>query len=219
MIFIEFDSAGWMFPFGFGVAAYIQDNFETDTLQFGGTSAGACCALALAARVPIRPYFEDAINVNRFNPFRMADAVKDVLVTQKYQRLPDTGQVRIGLSEANYVWQKMRRVVVQEFEDWDHAVECVRASCHLPILAGFRGYSVGGRRYFDGGCTRVAPPRDTVFVSPWTKSSENCIGTDVRFPKIWSYFPPRPQVLQQIFRLGYIRSELFFRDVKKLDKH
>ena len=221
---LSFDGGGWMYPFCFGVAAFVQENMQLDNFTFAGVSCGACAAAALSLGISLRPYFEDAINVYdyaRCNPFQMSTALKDVFI----KHAPDDStpytqsnrKLHIGVSSGNWMFCRKRPEIISNFINREHTIECIRASAHLPFFAGVRGYAVNDSLYFDGGCTMDFADEymDTdrvIRVSPWRESGEMMIGSDRKFPPLWSYFPPSKDTLKSIFELGFQKAKLYFNE-------
>mmetsp|Transcript_9161 Transcript_9161/g.30163 ORF Transcript_9161/g.30163 Transcript_9161/m.30163 type:complete len:289 (+) Transcript_9161:34-900(+) len=227
----SFDGGGWMFPFNYGVGAYIQDHFDTHSpnLTFAGISCGSCVAAALATDIPMRPYHQDAVNVYdyaAYNPFRMSTALERVL--RKHSPEGDdgdaawtraSGRLMVGVSRGVWAWGPFQQHTVDRFNDREHGVRSVRASAQLPYLAGFLGYKVNGERFWDGGLTSNFVPTDdfdgtVVQVSPWANSTDNWIASDIGFPHMWSYFPRNKSVLKRIYTLGYLKAAAFFQSTE-----
>lgn len=83
---------------------------------------------------------------------------------------------------------------ITHFESREEFINAVRASCHLPLIGGIRGYKVGGRRYFDGGLSQkfaLFPQALTetegnivVRVTPWASLKPGWIASGLRFSRV-----------------------------------
>ena len=218
MKIVSFDGCGWLFPFHYGVAAYIQDTQDYGTMDFAGISAGATVAAGLATNVPIKKVFEDAIRMYGKNPFKMSRSINIIL--QKHANHDDdvwksvSGRLHIGLSKGHFAWNKKDSCTVSEFQGREHVIDVIRASSHLPYLSGLRGHVVDGVRHFDGGLTstfaQVRGDTRVIHVSPWSNSIEDWIGSDIGFPQIWAFIPRDFESLTDLYDLGYMKAKYFF---------
>jgi hypothetical protein len=225
VVAVLFAGCGWMFPFEFGAAKLFQRVLDDAACVWGGCSAGAVSAAALALRLDIDALLEEALTAYgacRYWPFSMCGNAKRVMQTvahddDAWRRA--SGRLHVGLTR----FPSMAPVVVSEYRDAAHGHEAIRATCHLPIVGGLLPYPLDGARYYDGGVSMVVPrvPEAAAAAAAATSSTvpitvdgrPTCQGIDVtpgfHVPLAWSYLPRKPHVLRLLFVLGYLRAAEF----------
>lgn len=114
---------------------------------------------------------------------------------------------------------------VTEFDSREDFIGAVRASCHLPLLGGLRGYKVRGRRYYDGGLSQkfalfpsALAGREgniVIRITPWASIKPGWIASGLRFSRGWTYRPRDEQTMDKLFHLGYYRAKEFFVKLKE----
>jgi len=230
----SFDSAGWLYVYQFGVAAWLQehmtpgispDNVENSNsfpkgLGFSGSSAGALTALLLASGTSVREVFEYVLgqyDVCSRNPHMMPICAEDALRRYQYPGAFRvlTGRLRILVTRLLLRPPFFMGEIVDEFADNEAAIKWLLASCHIPIVFGIWPRYVNGKAYYDGMAW-------SSLLVPWRGASEDRIIkvsglgnplTDIRPPLIplwWSILPPSPRVLRGLYWRGYQDAALFF---------
>ena len=114
---------------------------------------------------------------------------------------------------------------VTEFESREEFIGVVRASCHLPLIGGVRGYFVRGRRYYDGGLSQKfalfpaelsgSQGNIVIRITPWASIKPGWIASGLRFSRGWTYKPRDDKTMNMLFRLGYYRAKEFFVKLKE----
>lgn len=231
----SFDSAGWLYVYQFGVAAFLQEHLMPPNgdakgrdpshypsgLGFSGSSAGALTASLLASGTSVPDVFEHVLaqyKVCRRQPWKMPICAEEAL--RKYQ-FPGAfkviaGRLRILMTRALLKPPFFMGEVVDEFPDNETAIELLMASCHIPGICGVFPKVVKGKRYYDGMMW------SSLFV-PWRGAKEDHIikvsgiggvMSDIRPPLIppwWCILPPPVRVLRGLYWQGYLDALLWFR--------
>uniref|UniRef100_A0A7S0B7Z5 PNPLA domain-containing protein n=1 Tax=Pyrodinium bahamense TaxID=73915 RepID=A0A7S0B7Z5_9DINO len=222
-----FDSSGWLYCYHFGVASWLWDHLlpeglcpeDCDTakypadLTFSGSSGGALAATALSVGTDPATVFEHVLEKHpecQCNPFRMLPAVEDVL----RKTLPDnawrscTGRMRVVLTRMSLRYPFFTAEVVNQFRSNEDLFHTLRATCHVPLVAGFGPYRYDGNCYLDG----LLWPQLLV---PWKGALDDfrvrvsaCSmpSSDIKPPMLpiwWTVFPPSVLTLRGLFWMGY----------------
>lgn len=229
----SFDSAGWLYVYQFGVAAFLQEHLMPapgsspdpshypDGLGFSGSSAGALTALLLASGTSVPDVFEHVLaqyKICRRQPWKMPVCAEEAL--RQYQ-FPGAykviaGRLRILITRALFRPPFIMGEVVDEFPDNETAIQLLMASCHIPGICGVLPKNVGGKYYYDGMMW------SSLFV-PWRGAKEDHIVkvsgiggvmSDIRPPLIppwWCILPPPVRVLRGLYWQGYMDALMWFR--------
>lgn len=214
---ICFGGCGWMFPFHFGVAKYVEDHRVPFT-RFAGVSGGAAVALTLAAGLDVADCFEEALDKSEVGLFGMCDAVVEVL-----DAMLERARVRHIRRDTLYVQLStaptLRPHLVSEFDSPRQCVEAIRASSHIPVVGGLLPYKVEGLgAFYDGGLAGMLPllpdalaMRERVVRVDALGSLPGCdIHLGFRAPYSWTFVPRAPHLMRLLFRCGYLRAMQFF---------
>ncbi|CAE7531917.1 PPR10 [Symbiodinium natans] len=229
----SFDSAGWLYVYQFGVAAFLQEHLMPapgstpdpshypDGLGFSGSSAGALTALLLASGTSVPDVFEHVLaqyKICRRQPWKMPVCAEEAL--RQYQ-FPGAykviaGRLRILITRALFRPPFIMGEVVDEFPDNETAIQLLMASCHIPGICGVLPKNIGGKYYYDGMMW------SSLFV-PWRGAKEDHIVkvsgiggvmSDIRPPFIppwWCILPPPVRVLRGLYWQGYMDALMWFR--------
>ncbi len=219
MLFINFEGAGWMFPFYFGVAQYLKEHLDinSDNIKIGGVSAGAVTALMLLLNNNFHDIYKKALSKYseaKYNPFKMKECLNDIL----FEYIPDdneiikkcSGKLLIGLCKIDLAKLIIKSHVIKNYSCKNTCIDIIKASCHIPIISGIYPYYINGEGYFDGDLTGI--PRDEPCIKRidiTVKYNENSIHPGVKLPEIWAYYPSDPFILKNLFNLGYHRANQF----------
>ncbi|KAJ1449553.1 acyl transferase/acyl hydrolase/lysophospholipase [Pelagophyceae sp. CCMP2097] len=218
----SFDSSGWLYVYHFGVAKYIEEHIVPvaghDALAFSGSSGGALVAASLACGVPSSKLFEfvlDCLPECRRNPVKMVRCVEKALDFL----LPEDGHVRashrlrILLTKVVAGPPFLMGEVASAFESREQLWQLLRASCHMPLVAGVLPYGVRGALYFDGlfwsSTLAFVQWRGFLASDHVVKvSSLSLLGCDILprrafVPPWWGLFPPGRDVLEGLMIQGY----------------
>ncbi|CAJ1350882.1 unnamed protein product [Effrenium voratum] len=229
----SFDSAGWLYVYQFGVAAFLQEHLMPAPgsapdprlypggLGFSGSSAGALTASLLASGTSVPDVFEHVLaqyKICRRQPWKMPICAEEAL--RKYQ-FPGAfkviaGRLRILITRVLFQPPFFMGEVVDDFPDNETAIKLLMASCHIPLIFGVLPKVIGGKYYYDGMMW------SSLFV-PWRGAKEDHIVkisgiggvmSDIRPPLIppwWCVLPPPVRVLRGLYWQGYMDALLWFR--------
>ena len=219
-----FAGCGWMHPFEFGAGKAFAGMMDLNdpSVTLGGCSSGAVVASGLAVGMDIDVLFERTLEIYdacKTLPFGMCGGVKRVLRSmsvgdEEWRRA--SGKLVVGLSAVGF--RGCTPEYVSKFNDAEHAIEVLRASCHLPFVGGVLPYSIKGHRsrYYDGGISMIIPelPETDVFKitidgRPTVEGIDIVPDLGFTVPVTWSYFPRNPEMLRLFYRLGYLRAVEF----------
>lgn len=244
VVALLFAGCGWMHPFEFGVGKAFAEVVELSSpcVRLGGCSAGAAVSSGLALGLDMDVFFEETLTLYdtcRHSPLGMCGGVKRVMQhlspgDAPWQRA--SGKLAIGLSAVGFGGCSVTCTpeCVSHFRDAAHAIELVRASCHLPVVGGILPYTVDGHPcgYYDGGLSMLVP--DIAAIPEMSATGEVFsvkvdgrplvrgidIVPDLGFtvPIAWSYIPRKPPILREIYRLGYLRAAEFMLSEPTLGK-
>ncbi|CAE7589219.1 CRP1 [Symbiodinium pilosum] len=229
----SFDSAGWLYVYQFGVAAFLQEHLMPapgstpdpshypDGLGFSGSSAGALTALLLASGTSVPDVFEHVLaqyKICRRQPWKMPVCAEEALRQYQFPGAHKiiTGRLRILITRALLRPPFIMGEVVDEFPDNETAIQLLMASCHIPGVCGMLPKNVGGKYYYDGMMW------SSLFV-PWRGAKEDHIVkvsgiggvmSDMSPPFIppwWCILPPPVRVLRGLYWQGYLDALMWFR--------
>lgn len=219
MLFINFEGAGWMFPFYFGVAQYFKEHIDinSDNIKIGGVSAGAVTALMLILDNNFHDIYLKAIskyNEAKYNPFKMKECLNDILL----EYIPDNneiikkcnGKLLIGVCKIDLANLLVKSHIIKDYGNKNACIDIIKASCHIPIISGISPYYINGEGYFDGDLTGISynePCKNRIDIS--IRYGENSIHPGIKLPEIWAYYPSDPFILKNLFNLGYHRANQF----------
>lgn len=230
MLYIKFSGAGWMFPFHFGVAKFMQEYIDIhsqdpDTsIKIGGVSAGAVTGLMLLLDVDFDDINHKIVRRHhemRYNPFKIRNCLHDILM----EYIPDNetrlhhvqNKLFIGLSKLDFPTFVWKSHLVSTYIDKDHCMDILKASCHIPIINGIQPYYVDGMGYYDGDISGMIDPTDfsklicvDLQSSPASAQSSQTIHPGISIPTLWRYFPASPFILNCVMQLGYHQAHNYF---------
>lgn len=228
----SFDSSGWLYVFHAGAASYIQKYvlpfLPEDAVAFSGSSGGALIAAMLANGLNIDELANYVIECHaecQFNPWRMLPVLEAAL--HKFMpvdaHLRCQNRLRILLTKVEPSWMPLRPSVASVFSSREETLQYLRASCHIPLLGGLKGFAVshsdGSRSsYFDGlfwpsllCAWRVFEPgADSVIkvsAAGWPTAH---ITPPIPAPPHWIVLPPSEQTLWTLFEAGQSATARFF---------
>lgn len=226
---ITFGGGAWYVMFYLGVAQYIAEHVKQNMkhlLRFVGCSAGSCAATALALDISPVKLSEDLITASeacKINIFKTCDAVH--AVAEDNVPFDDTlcayasHRLMIGLSEYKPP-MSFKKASKSVFTGRDDILLALKASCNVPVLGGFSPVFVDGMKCYDANisqnwtCLPTFPiaERDSLIRVTATNSRYLINGADgwisprSRIPRTWQLFPPKPNALRNLNRLGYLRA-------------
>ena len=202
---ITFTGCGGLWNYLFGVACYMQQNFEIDpsTTAFASASAGAYPAFLLAAGIDVEEFhhsanrqFIESVQEDLKDSRSAAlgvwnDAIKEHFTPAVTSRLTPSELADV-LHRRHYIsltrLPSLENELIGEFDSVDDLVEGFIASGFLPIYdrSGHLGATWRGQRFFDGGLSDNEPlPFDDVpslVLSPSKWREHEDVGSVVPVP-------------------------------------
>lgn len=210
---IKFSGAGWLFPFYFGVAHqlknYIHVSKDPD-IRVGGVSAGSVVAALLLRGVDFAALLTEILleyPTMKYDPFKIRPALEKILA--KY--IPPGGydkRLVVGVCYFDFLKFLWKPEILQH--SCTSCIEALKASCHIPVISGLLPCYINGIGYYDGELSEfhvsdMGPTKNAIEVGLIVKP--NTINPGINLPELWKYYPHDPFVLQQLFRLGVLRTK------------
>jgi len=196
-------------------------------LAFSGASGGALVAGALSTGIMPTDVADYAIESapactwSLTNTFKSLDNCLDKFLP-KDATDKVSGQKRLRVLMTQFMGWKppfFKGKAVHSWTSWDHLRGCLRASCHIPILAGWKPFFVKeeGSYFYDGLAWlsflvdwRAFSPKDRVVRVSSVSMPNADIGPSRMFPPWWCVRPPSQDVLRGIFWCGYVDAIAYF---------
>ena len=162
---VVFKGAGWLFPFYFGVAQYMKDNYDisSDNFRAGGVSAGSVTALLLLSDANFNSILEDILSeydTMKYNPFLIKDCLDRILnkyVSGVKPLLNVNRRLIVGVASLQRYWwcrglrDWLKGHVITSFLSVSSYIDALHASCYMPVISGLLPYYVDGHGFYDGG--------------------------------------------------------------------
>lgn len=233
-LIFSFAGGGWTFPFYFGVAKFLLDNFNKLENEFEivlcGNSCGAVACTALIIGLDIENLNKQGIEMrkedffsNINNTLLMNNFVKELIENNfpteiDYTRLND--KLYILLTEYEYL-NKYTPKYFNKFDNRDRLLQLLNGTCFIPVLCGQMFCNIENSLFLDGGiCTNyitgISYPDEIddtyikVPVSTYLENGDEGICSGIKFPKYWTYVPESKDKLFKIYELGYLKAQEFF---------
>jgi hypothetical protein len=234
---ISFSSGGLTLPFHLGVCEEIKGRIkdERDKFRYSGVSAGAIAAVVMACGINtewVMKLFMDVVEVATTrtsmpfsNILAMSTIVFPMLRKLIWRILPSdayvicSGKVALVMTAASF---QGKEVVVKHYDSNEMLVECMMASCHIPMISGFRPYVVRGiGKCYDGYFVHNHPQNNWkgfkalyVSTSPLRpgRNMMSHIHLDTCFAKdnIFRIVPFKiPEIYYSMYRQGVAQTRLF----------
>ncbi|MCW8141196.1 MAG: hypothetical protein KIT58_20030, partial [Planctomycetota bacterium] len=148
-----------------------------DCLRFGMASAQRMAAAGGWRRLlrhPASDMPDDGVAASL--DLWLRDGLRKLLPPDAHERA--RGRLQVARTEMP-LWRAVRRT---KFDDRDDLIDCLVASCHIPLYSSRRAWRVRGQRMVDGGFTDNWPvvldaegrAQPTVTVSPFTGDFHIC---------------------------------------------
>ena len=157
--FISITPAGIYGSYTLGIASYIQDNYDINKYSFIGASSGSWNSLICSykynrknfiKKLLKQPFFEKS-SVNK-----LQENLANYFLENYNSNDFDLNKLYISVSEFKDFRFKSR--IISNFTSLDDALECCRASCHIPFLTSNNFLKIYRNSIvFDGGFTRFPP--------------------------------------------------------------
>lgn len=223
-----FSGSGWLLSYHLGVISGLrkQKLLESGSI-FSGSSGGAiaaalCCLDDLCERQVQKNLLESLKNEEFQSNIDVGlrKLLKTTLPHNSYEKC--NNKLHITMTKIRPSFQK-KAVIVNKFDSTDHMIECIAASCFIPLWSSKKlTVNVDNEDFVDGGVFAFTPHIGNVSVTPMYKVykfihhrrgeptiSPNLIKT---FPYSeaqlirWGLFPPDSSVLEELFHFGYQSS-------------
>uniref|UniRef100_A0A1I7U769 PNPLA domain-containing protein n=1 Tax=Caenorhabditis tropicalis TaxID=1561998 RepID=A0A1I7U769_9PELO len=211
--------------------------------------AGASAGSLVAAVVVLAPEkldsaietlysMADQVHAQPFGAMTSGYYLNDQLVKIIDEFLPkriDNAQGKLHISVTKR--RKWENVLINKFENRDHLISCLLASCYIPMYStGYRGVppKINEEECIDGGITNnlpIFPDVPTITCSPFSSQADICpydpstwnvmlgkqsfkaSGQNL-FRGIRALFPPNRHILKEYYDMGYNDADLFIRKEK-----
>lgn len=208
-----------------------------DTSHYAGTSGGSICALLACSNLPCDEALELIIQVST-DPviWNNMDAgirkTLDILITEEKLKLCQ-GRLHIATTR---VWPKPKAQVTMfsQFESKEHLIDCVAASCFIPLYGAKNQFKVkiGGvdtlDSYLDGGVFAFMPPVGDVTISPfannhfhvklpnWRHIDIHLDKSDYSLSKLlyWALHPAPEKELRELSHQGELKAHRWMDKMK-----
>ena len=166
---VFFGGGAGMFPYYFGVARYLQENYDLSDVVFGGVSAGSAAAIALCCELMTKGFMKATISkalkdirkTNKTLAFmphhaifgkhtlihlrkRIVRAIKE---SGNFEEL--NGRCYVRITEADGFKAKY----ISSWENIDDLAECILSSCWIPLIFGSPFKKFRNKDCLDGGAT------------------------------------------------------------------
>ena len=137
---VIFSHAGSMFAYYLGIAEVLQ-KYDLSDVVFSGTSGGCFPCILLNSKNDIREFFEDILNCVKTSKDSWENVIRDFLT--EYLSEDDIeankGKFTCKLTKLNDFFLP-EKVKVSKWTDKQDFVDCIVASCYVPIMCGNKFY-------------------------------------------------------------------------------
>ncbi|XP_065199246.1 patatin-like phospholipase domain-containing protein 2 [Sycon ciliatum] len=234
---ISFSGCGFLGIYHIGVIQCLRENAPTLIPRFNfvaGASAGALASLVLLSNCSIEKVCKAILETaeaarkpligplsTSFDVMSILDTMFDDLLPPNIHRICN-GRLQVSLTGVSH----FTNLMASQFNTRLELIRALKATCFIPVWAGFGKHSYRGELYMDGGMTNNLPtdfPGETITVSPFSGEADICpsdqregwdmsvniSGTSVRmtltnaFRMKSALFPPKIDVLDRMFQGGY----------------
>tara|TARA_Y100000389_G_scaffold17613_1_gene15377 strand:- start:10493 stop:11200 length:708 start_codon:yes stop_codon:yes gene_type:complete len=161
---IKFYGSGGLLYYYMGIAEFIQKNYNLDNLEFCGVSGGSIPAFLLSTKVNIRyiwdnsiiPWIHNDISDNSpifFSIFKpeslhlLLSYLNNIITHEHLIHINNSLSIkmtRITLFGYNQIY-------INNWESIQDVIECIVASCWIPVIFGNMSRQYRGEHYIDGG--------------------------------------------------------------------
>ena len=137
---VIFSHSGSMFAYYLGIAEVLQ-KYDLSDVVFSGTSGGCFPCILLNSKNNIREFFEDILNCVKTSKDSWENVIRDFLT--EYLSEDDIeankGKFTCKLTKLNDFFLP-EKVKVSKWTDKQDFVDCIVASCYVPIMCGNKFY-------------------------------------------------------------------------------
>lgn len=167
-----------------GATQALSKAIRFDDLHFTGASAGSIAAVSAAVwqaqnekqELKFLEKLKTAAKKYQFTN-SLPHKIKDLLDELYPEDLLNHTNDRVFISLTD-ITSKIRpkNVLVSKFDSREHCLDCITASCLVPVWAGYHGWKINGNKYVDGGITDNLVnlyPGETIRVQPFSTASKH----------------------------------------------
>lgn len=141
---VVFTGCGGMIAYYFGIAKYLQENYDLDNIMFGGVSGGSIIATFLGLNEDIEKIYLSASKylcseLNKSNTgalFSTIDIMKSYLVNYFNENCDSNIYTKLNNNlfiSVSFIYPKQDTIIY----DWNSnsdLINCITTSCSLPLL-------------------------------------------------------------------------------------
>jgi hypothetical protein len=169
--------SGWLMPFHVGVIkALKEEGLMNQDSHYSGTSGGSICALHACSELSCEETLEMIIKMSS-DPVvwkNMDAALRASLATLVTEESLNRCQGRLHVTTTK-IWPdpKPRVTIFSQFDSKEHLIECVAASCFIPMYGASKltvPIGPAQHQYIDGGVYAMIPPVGEITISPFGNS-------------------------------------------------
>jgi len=160
---IVFGGCAGMYHYFLGIAAVIQERFDLDNFIFAGVSGGCFPALCLSLGLNVRDLHEtwnrDILREVGSGYLKAFTRLNDIVTKVSRKYLPEDSHIRakdklfISLTE----FPSLKNHIVHHWKDRDDLIDCILASCFIPIFDRKFWTYFDQVKYVDGGLSNNKP--------------------------------------------------------------
>jgi hypothetical protein len=205
---IIFTGCGGMIAYYFGIAKFLQENYSMDNISFGGVSGGSIIATFLTLKLNIDEIFdiyskefcENIIKKETGALFNTLGCVKKNLKDLFLDKCNENTYKYINEKELFISVTSIynTNIVISNWESNDDLIDCIIASCGMPLL-GEKLFQNFREKYCLDGCFSnnypiLYPYLPYIFITPlkWRY-----------IPLSWFYIDSNIDWYKELFLLGY----------------
>lgn len=167
---IFFGGGAGLFSYYIGISKFIFENYDLHDVSYAGVSAGSIAAVSLSITTPESGYFIDKVIIEGSNTIRNSNSSRGLFFKDGVLGPEGIQILKKNLTKAIQESNKFEDVnkkctiiatrldginpVTEYINKWDsinELVECISASCWVPLVFGEISTKFRGMNYIDGG--------------------------------------------------------------------
>ena len=183
---ICFHGSGGLLYYYMGIANFIQENYNLENISYCGVSGGSIPSFLLSSGLSIKDIWNDTfipwmnnINNKKINEMFSNNSIEFLI--KKLEKHIDNeiinnsinNKLCIKLSKISFF--EIEEEYINNWENLNDIIECIIASCWLPIIFGSVTRNYRGNEYIDGGFPRSIDNRENslhIRINSFQKISE-----------------------------------------------
>ena len=224
---IAFHGSGGLLWYYMGIAQFIQDNYDTNNLQFCSVSGGCLPGVFLSSGLSIQKIWEECFIpwINDINQLTSKEGLlptfteKSMSILLKYLKKSITNEDEILNKINTHLSIRMTKlslfnggqIYINNWTSLEDIINCVSASCWLPGVFGKLTKTYKGYEYIDGGFPHSIEDKGKDWLHIKITTFQD-ISQDVKtFLYLTSlYTIANSTVAQELYNLGYTDSHKHF---------